>query len=345
VELTVAPLPPDICAFVVTDRHWLAENVLCLLSNAAKYSDGGPIRVEVSLRCEPNTLSPLAALSNAAKSSGLTLSSAACEPPSHSSIALRATAGRLVRVSVIDSGIGIPSESRQHLFQPFGQTQRRAGGTGLGLYSLRRRMEALHGACGVSRRADGQRGSVFWFEFPYRPDESAAAMTSTRLPSSHSLGTVDATTAVAALPAPVADGKACVDCIDASTASWAVRRTRCQDADCESGGLRILIGIVPVTRISLHVQTEGLQRLQNAQIYILVVSQLRTRSLFSAWRRKFCASAGTRSRRRPMAARVWIDLRPCARRMTTLTLCSATFKCLYVFPRVLKSKFDCAYTE
>jgi hypothetical protein len=48
-----------------------------------------------------------------------------------------------------------------------------AGGTGLGLYSLRKRMDALsHGRCGVDSRADGQRGSEFWFEFEYRPDSA-----------------------------------------------------------------------------------------------------------------------------------------------------------------------------
>jgi hypothetical protein len=50
-----------------------------------------------------------------------------------------------------------------------------AGGTGLGLYSLRKRMDSLaHGRCGVDSRADGQRGSEFWFEFEYRPDSVEA---------------------------------------------------------------------------------------------------------------------------------------------------------------------------
>ena len=44
------------------------------------------------------------------------------------------------------------------------------GGTGLGLYSLLKRMEALGGSCGIEARQDGEKGSVFWFTFPYRPD-------------------------------------------------------------------------------------------------------------------------------------------------------------------------------
>jgi hypothetical protein len=31
-------------------------------------------------------------------------------------------------------------------------------------------MEALGGSCGVDTRNDEKRGSIFWFEFPYRPD-------------------------------------------------------------------------------------------------------------------------------------------------------------------------------
>ena len=54
------------------------------------------------------------------------------------------------------------------------QAQRAAGGMGLGLYSLSKRMEALGGLCGVHDRNDGLQGSVFWFTFPYLPDPTAA---------------------------------------------------------------------------------------------------------------------------------------------------------------------------
>jgi K+-sensing histidine kinase KdpD len=48
-----------------------------------------------------------------------------------------------VRVSIEDTGIGLSKETRDTLFQPFKQAQRMAGGTGLGLFSLSKRMEAL----------------------------------------------------------------------------------------------------------------------------------------------------------------------------------------------------------
>jgi CheY-like chemotaxis protein len=51
------------------------------------------------------------------------------------------------------------------------QAQRRTGGTGLGLYALSKRMEALGGTCGVKDRSDGARGSCFWISIPFKPDE------------------------------------------------------------------------------------------------------------------------------------------------------------------------------
>jgi CheY-like chemotaxis protein len=79
----------------------------------------------------------------------------------------------MIRVSVEDKGIGISEADRAQLFRPFKQAQRMAGGTGLGLYSLYKRMEALNGYCGIESRSDGLNGSVFWFAFPYRPDNTA----------------------------------------------------------------------------------------------------------------------------------------------------------------------------
>ncbi len=76
---------------------------------------------------------------------------------------------------VIDPGIGIAGEAMKSLFNPFKQTQRLAGGTGLGLYSLAKRIEALNGKYGVHARVDKKQGSVFWFTIPYREDTVTAA--------------------------------------------------------------------------------------------------------------------------------------------------------------------------
>lgn len=74
-----------------------------------------------------------------------------------------------IRVAVEDSGIGISSEFKALLFKQFSKVQKMASGsTGLGLYSLLKRSEAIGGSCGFQNREDGVQGSVFWFEFPHQ---------------------------------------------------------------------------------------------------------------------------------------------------------------------------------
>jgi hypothetical protein len=153
-------------------QHWFAENVLCLLSNAVKYSNGGTINVIIEL-VEPDiqeymdgsTEKASPQLLNARNFSSF--SNVSSEDPSTFPSTLPS-----IRVSIEDTGIGLSVESRKVLFQPFKQVQRMAGGTGLGLFSLSKRMESLGGSRGVAPRRDGLQGSNFWFSFPYRPDHS-----------------------------------------------------------------------------------------------------------------------------------------------------------------------------
>ena len=124
--------PSDI-TMIVSDKHWVEENLLCLLSNAVKYSNKGMIYVTVKLEKIDET--------------------------DH------------VRVAVEDTGIGISSESKLLLFKQFSVVQNMTvGSTGLGLYSLSKRVDAMQGHCGVTDRKDGKEGSNFWFTFPYRPE-------------------------------------------------------------------------------------------------------------------------------------------------------------------------------
>ncbi len=78
----------------------------------------------------------------------------------------------LLLVEVEDQGIGVPQEHVNRLFQPFAQTQRHAGGTGLGLYSLALRIKELQGFYGF-RAVPSHSGSIFYFAIPFR--ESSAA--------------------------------------------------------------------------------------------------------------------------------------------------------------------------
>ena len=75
---------------------------------------------------------------------------------------------RLLRFAVRDGGIGVPTEARDRLFQPFTQadasTTRRFGGTGLGLAICKRLAEMMGGGVGYAPREPA--GSVFWFTVP-----------------------------------------------------------------------------------------------------------------------------------------------------------------------------------
>ncbi len=78
--------------------------------------------------------------------------------------------GRVV-VTVHDTGLGIPANKRDRLFQPFSQVDgsltRRAGGTGLGLVISHRLVVAFGGTLRVRSRVG--RGSTFRVSLPLAP--------------------------------------------------------------------------------------------------------------------------------------------------------------------------------
>jgi PAS domain S-box-containing protein len=118
-------LLPDMHVFVEGDRTRVKQVLINLLSNAIKYNSEGGT-VEVSC----NTVAP----------------------------------GR-IRISVRDTGPGLPPEKLAQLFEQFNRLGRETGsveGTGIGLVVTKQLIELMGGKIGVESTVG--KGSVFWFE-------------------------------------------------------------------------------------------------------------------------------------------------------------------------------------
>lgn len=87
-------------------------------------------------------------------------------------VQLRSTQGSVLRLcfSVRDTGIGIPAEDKERIFQAFEQVDsgptRRFGGTGLGTTIAKTLTHLLDGQIGLEDNPGG--GSHFWVEIPMR---------------------------------------------------------------------------------------------------------------------------------------------------------------------------------
>jgi len=115
----------DTPLFVRADRTRLKQVLINLLSNAIKYNRDGGM-VEVSFS---------------------------------------ASTSERIRISVKDTGAGLPPEKLTQLFQPFNRLGQEAGtieGTGIGLAVSKQLVELMGGAIGVESTVGV--GSVFWLE-------------------------------------------------------------------------------------------------------------------------------------------------------------------------------------
>jgi len=80
--------------------------------------------------------------------------------------------GNVARLTVSDSGPGIPAEHHGRIFERFGQVEAREHSTGLGLAFCKLAVEAHDGQIGVESPAtqpgatEGGPGSTFWFTIP-----------------------------------------------------------------------------------------------------------------------------------------------------------------------------------
>lgn len=129
-------IDPDVPPAILGDQVRLKQILINLLSNAVKFTEVGEVVLSCSL----------------------------IEPLPDSSPGQRAS----LRVSVRDTGIGIPEDRMNRLFKSFSQvdasTTRRYGGTGLGLVITKRLVELMGGEIIVSSKY-GQ-GTEFSFTLP-----------------------------------------------------------------------------------------------------------------------------------------------------------------------------------
>jgi PAS domain S-box-containing protein len=99
--------------------------------------------------------------------------------PSGGEVRIRVTSDdEVLRVAVIDRGIGIPADKLGRIFEKFERVDdrntRQTGGTGIGLYLVKHLVERHEGTIWVESELG--RGSVFTFEIPLRPTQAVDDM-------------------------------------------------------------------------------------------------------------------------------------------------------------------------
>jgi len=129
-------LDEDLPPLLRTDEQLLQQIINNLLSNAFKFTSEGEVKLTIQ---RPSSV-PLMDLE----------------------------AAHTIAISVAETGIGIPDDKQQHIFEPFrqaeGNTSRHYGGTGLGLFISRRLAQLLGGD--LQLHSEEGKGSTFTAYLP-----------------------------------------------------------------------------------------------------------------------------------------------------------------------------------
>ena len=136
-------IPPDFPDVLQGDSGRVRQILTNLIGNALKFTEEGQVSIETSVVRSSET---------------------------HS----------VVRIEVRDTGIGIPIDRQQRIFDSFtqadGSMTRKYGGTGLGLTLTRQLVELMDGKVGLRSREG--RGSEFWVEIPFGRVQSSPGSSS-----------------------------------------------------------------------------------------------------------------------------------------------------------------------
>ena len=133
-------LASNVPRMIHVDAFRLRQVLYNLLSNAVKFTSQGSVEVMISMQNVPQQ--------------------------------------RLLKISVKDTGMGIPVEQQAHIFDVFRQanasTAHAHGGTGLGLSICRNLVEVMGGV--ISVESEPNKGSEFWFTLPLKACDAVAQL-------------------------------------------------------------------------------------------------------------------------------------------------------------------------
>ena len=141
---------PETCFLLHGDAQHLRQVIINLVGNAIKFTKQGLVELRVNTQTQD------------------------------------ASSAR-IRFEVIDTGIGIPQESQQDIFESFTQAHASItnsyGGTGLGTTISKQLVEFMGGQIGL--HSEVGKGSLFWFELPFEKQPESHALD--ELPTLHQI--------------------------------------------------------------------------------------------------------------------------------------------------------------